>query len=962
MILLLVLALLGVFSLLIITFMLSTNHLRRGAEAMSDVGDLSVDEGVGNHNAREYAQMAGTRLLVGSPLSARASVLVNHSILENLYGHPNYSGFDPLSGSLATTDGTFLVTDQILAIPLSSVALPDGGNFASLMTPDSSSHHSTLDLMGNVLTFTESNRSVRIVYIAPSGSVPPQMLRPVLRDNSFLAAGGELQNDLMILSGDFRNMPNDRLDFIINGSAFGGTGMGYDPDATITPGSPVLTSQDGDAVPYALRPNPAAPSTNNNPEYTDFLRDNVVRMNVDYTAPDLNAMFLAHYELDAAAKLQRVISSFHRPDLVRFWRNHGPGMTTDLLRKIVMRPLPFDHPGFTGDNPTLAISALDGDDADAIAGSLADILSQDMAAGGSNAVGDVDNDGDTFSEGYWIDAGLPVFESEGKEYKPLVSYTVRELDGRVHLNAHGNPVYDSALQGHIVLDNGGNLKSEFDGDATLDTLVLPGRGEGSGPAEIRLDTVLNALGFPNAFNRLLNGTADQPGRYGDETTPTAGIMDRLYLSVALSPQLPYYEIPALMGYPLDGVRPGDTGSFRGTFPDLFGYGKVGYDYLGNRAYMPAAWLHDHGGDYSWGIGDLQTTIPNPYAKPGVEATLPTLFANPYLIDPNDYLSPADRPFTPAEFESLLRIQDFDATALPPRLLELLSNQTGSDIGNSTIKMQTLRKLMNDTTAVGNDIPTPAGFLGPDAPSIYSQVLKCVDNHSDNALGIVQRLPSEILEGRRVDLNRVVKDGTVASYNSTTYRESLKRRSKFAEEIFILLLVLSHDRLYGDPANGVSPYTEPGLDDDKGLDTPDKKRQWMITRLAQWSINLVDYLDPDDASTPLVFDLDPFGPGGTPGWSQRADTSLFLDGDPNVLNAVKTGQDENGHYINLVWGMERPKILISETMAMHDRKTADSDQEDDVAEADRARTDATDPQTPDADFDQVGAPVASLIVE
>src|SRR5207237_9113484 len=52
---------------------------------------------------------------------------------------------------------------------------------------------------------------------------------------------------------------------------------------------------------------------------------------------------------------------------------------------------------------------------------------------------DVDNDGDGIPDSVWIDPGLPVVTSpDGRRYKRLAAILIKDLDGSINLNAHGN--------------------------------------------------------------------------------------------------------------------------------------------------------------------------------------------------------------------------------------------------------------------------------------------------------------------------------------------------------------------------------------------------------------------------------------------------------------------------------------------------------------------------------------------
>ena len=83
----------------------------------------------------------------------------------------------------------------------------------------------------------------------------------------------------------------------------------------------------------------------------------------------------------------------------------------------------------------------------------------------------------------------------------------------------------------------------------------------------------------------------------------------------------------------------------------------------------------------------------------------------------------------------------------------------------------------------------------------------------------------------------------------------------------------------------------GLDNDLDGDV-DESNEIGLTRreLAQWAVNVVDYIDADAIMTPFRY----------------AD-----------------GIEED----NVVWGCENPDLIITETLAFHDRAIADTDEDD-----------------------------------
>ena len=118
------------------------------------------------------------------------------------------------------------------------------------------------------------------------------------------------------------------------------------------------------------------------------------------------------------------------------------------------------------------------------------------------------------------------------------------------------------------------------------------------------------------------------------------------------------------------------------------------------------------------------------------------------------------------------------------------------------------------------------------------------------------------------------------------------------------------------------------------------REQAIYRVAQWAINSVDFRDSDAIMSPFEFDLDPFN-----GWQP-------MDGD------VKT--DEGGDR-RVVWGCEYPELIITETLAWHDRRVRDTDDDDGTGKF-RGVATPSGVREGDPNLDQFRIPQGSLFVE
>ncbi len=350
-------------------------------------------------------------------------------------------------------------------------------------------------------------------------------------------------------------LPNAGDHFLINGRPFNGTGFGYMPEAS---------SRNLDAVAYDPGPDGAWGNagmdddgngirddwreagwsgSDDVPHPTALLPNfgmypiptrvapNIGGADESYDVPDYQNMMLAMVP-PAATNASQIIPSMHRPALVNYWV-HQSGSSwwpannpnwRDFRRQIVFRPMPWDHPNFTGSNPALIGNWGPGPDGqwgragvDDDANGTVDDWSEKGAVGSDDvllndnalaqalindpaspihALWDVDNDGDGITDSIWIDPGLPIRTApDGHRYKPLVAILCKDLDGRLNLNAHGQLVQmDPATYGpappsiyttYNVTAGAFNLLPVTGLFAGGGNPVLP-RGLGVGPAEIHL--------------------------------------------------------------------------------------------------------------------------------------------------------------------------------------------------------------------------------------------------------------------------------------------------------------------------------------------------------------------------------------------------------------------------------------------------------------------------------------------
>lgn len=177
------------------------------------------------------------------------------------------------------------------------------------------------------------------------------------------------------------------------------------------------------------------------------------------------------------------------------------------------------------------------------------------------------------------------------------------------------------------------------------------------------------------------------------------------------------------------------------------------------------------------------------------------------------------------------------------------------------------------------------------------------------------------------------------------------RQRYARQLYILMMALVDQEWYPywDPkiANPPIPIPPPTLLD---------KQKARARAIAQWAVNVVDYRDPDSIMTPFEYDIYPFGSETAtlnPGELAKTwDVDGVID-DPrhDPTNALYDPTWEP--FRGVVWGCERPELLMTETLAFHDLKISDE-------ATDNGQN--TDLAGGDDDLDQKYRPEGSLFVE
>jgi hypothetical protein len=633
-------------------------------------------------------------------------------------------------------------------------------------------------------------------------------------------------------------------------------------------------------------------------------KDFYVGCNAPYTYPDLNNFFLAAVRSDGTV----LSPSYDRPWLFRTYQGKyyafndttNPNWTNPQGKYLTLRPRPNEHPTFPfPDDPNGDVKNLVG------------------WPGGNDSI--------------WIDLGAPVMTApDGTLYKMLFAPLIMDLDNRIHMGAAGNLVGN----GNTPLSN-----------------------QGWFPSEVNLSTLWSNSASPTEWLNLLLGTTvngtSYIGKYGPDhggevpvPIPTAplypvGYAAHVYAQTdpdgrnELQGNVPTGRILLPGGDPTNAPA---TSCFP-FFPQGYGSNSTPERIAGGQLIGSGPNINPityrHPAAYSAYKPYLYTNTPygSDYNPPlALSQLAPALGAIPAGVLPN---SNNDLVFQASEMEALLRAMttgqpvDAGSSALISNLLRLCPKTLGG----------TSLQPRNWITTISSDLARPAlspWIYNPSSPTslfVVDPTKPALPPSSSNKStfptfnNLSQALPSGsdfTSDWRaasaalgRIDLNRPLPPyphmgtSTIPAMTTTPndrfdtngnmrpqFLTATYARQQMALDIYKCLLAVTGVAL---PANPQTP-------------TPAElaPRRW----LAQLAVNIVDYIDADEISTPFNFynpNVSPTGlptAGGAPG-----NTEVTATGTGTIPNHPPAGGTGGNPDVPTYWvfGTELPRILINEVL-------------------------------------------------
>lgn len=674
-----------------------------------------------------------------------------------------------------------------------------------------------------------------------------------------------------------------------------------------------------------------------------------------------------------------------------------------LMRRQSMRPSPIDHPNFPGNQYTRNASA-------------SPIFHPVFGYGTSvtDPDWDVDNDSDGRRDSVWVDLGFPAqATADGRWFKPMFAVLCVDMDGRLNLNAHGNP-------NHVVtspyFDSGSTLTVDGPFAGASGALSVAANqqfhfGQGYGPAEINLRDVLPITATGDPLLQLYGGLNGVEGRYGEVQSSTRGQqtffragLSNDYMASNQDKERPsrlaiqnYGQSDVPLSF-LDILTATTTinpfGAFSlpdnfGTPQDLDGDGVIGLDFRGQPYYASIPTVYRIG---PHGFGEPSEVFNDPY-----ELNLANTSDRRWVFQPSDASSPPvtpiDAPFTPDELERLLRRYDADAdyvdtsgstnTTMPSRLAYLAPSLVDQSDPASASRFSLFTTESSDVPAsianatVDSLIPlsgAPIRAQGLTIQDVLAARLKAENpSYAEADVNLAMTnlisglLSPDLAAGLKFDLNRPFGNGRDDNGNGLADEpgEAMDEKTTYPSKVMTRPL----------------PTFPSDLNNDGTVDLKDKFARYhyarhlyvlmMLTLDERFRQNQAGWtttagsVDPKEVARRVAQwavnvvdfrDRDSIMTGFEFDLEPFKDNSLTADGQTWDVDGDLSFNPFELPIREVKWGCERPELLMTEAIATHDRRTEDTTFFSGYKDI------PGDPNNDDPHFDQTRRPVGTLVVE
>jgi hypothetical protein len=508
---------------------------------------------------------------------------------------------------------------------------------------------------------------------------------------------------------------------------------------------------------------------------------------------------------------------------------------------------------------------------------------------------DVDNDGDGVGDSAWIDLNLPpIIDASGRSLRPQAAILVVDLDGRLNVNAHGSTVDAESFDPAI---NKNKYPTYTTGSTrpSVPLYQLP-RGVASGPATISLSRSLLFSGTTTEQAVLEGGLKIFGGQQAKQRQPDS-VTGR--------------EVPALRN--TEG-RYAD-GAWTGSFTSI---GQPGVSGSNDRISLDAdRWRATLSGDVAQSYFTDPGRFGSPWDVKGRMKLWVDGFGQPVYYKPSWGTGAGENDVIDDPYEvNLTRTgarTGYTAAPRsernPPDNLYTPADLEGLLRYNDPDSLKLPRRLvaLNEDQAGRNrllvtteswDTPAITGTswqatIGTRFAALLTSATATAPRRARDLFG------PELVMGHKLDLNRPFHDAP--NFDEPNDATGTGRRQAYARQLYCLMMAVGQQ-------NGLTV-------------TSTTARQ-----IAQYAINVVDYRDGDSVMT--KFEYDPAFTGTNTTWT--------------------TGST------NYVWGCERPELLITETLAWHNRRTDDLPEGGQIQQQDQ--------RTADDDLDQSLRPWGAFFVE